>query len=469
MYLAAFLRKNNFADVAILDASAKNSVSRWDGDFFKIGTADESLREEIAAYAPDVVGISAMFTINSKGAHDTAAIVKSINPNIPVLVGGAHASAFPEWILRDVSVDYVVKGEGEITLLEFLKAWTESGDVSGVHGLVYRKGGEICSAPKREFCRDLDAFPFPARDLVDMRIYLDEYYNRTHAMSPPRATVVTSRGCPYNCIFCSIQSLWCRSYRARSPKNVVDEIEFLVSKYGVKEIAFFDDNLSFYRNRMAEICDEIFRRGLDIKWCTPNGIAIWTLDEELLRKMRRSGCYKLTFGIETGSLRTQKFIRKEQVDLDKAKEIIRLCSRIGIWTHSPFIIGFPYETLEDIRATIDYALTCGLDMATFFIATPYPGTDLYDIYRREGLLPSMGKESSLEWLGAVGRAMADTKHFTRAEIETMVNQAQRKVFVRLALRFLNPFRFLRKLGGFSEIRYFLRQIYMYSAKLLRVK
>ena len=291
MYLAAFLRKNNFADVAILDASAKNSVSRWDGDFFKIGTADESLREEIAAYAPDVVGISAMFTINSKGAHDTAAIVKSINPNIPVLVGGAHASAFPECILRYVSVDYLVKGEGEITLLEFLKAWTESGDVSGVHGLVYRKGGEICSAPKREFCRDLDAFPFPARDLVDMRIYLDEYYNRTHAMSPPRATVVTSRGCPYNCIFCSIQSLWCRSYRARSPKNVVDEIEFLVSKYGVKEIAFFDDNLSFYRNRMAEICDEIFRRGLDIKWCTPNGIAIWTLDEELLRKMRRSGCF----------------------------------------------------------------------------------------------------------------------------------------------------------------------------------
>lgn len=468
MYLAAYLRKHSAGEVKIIDASARIDLQRWEGDFYKIGLDDASLKAEIAAFSPDVVGISAMYTVNSKGVHDTAAIVKSINSKIPVLAGGAHASAFTDWVLKDSNIDYVVKGEGEQTLLEFVRALESGSDVSSLPGLVYRRDGGIHYAPKREFIKNLDEIPFPARDLVDMSVYLNEFYNRTHSMTPPRSTVVTSRGCPYNCVFCSIQTLWDRSYRARSAKDVVDELELLVSKYGVREIAFFDDNISMYKKRMGEICDEIIKRKLKIKWCTPNGIAIWTLDKELLLKMRKSGCYKLTFGIETGSLNTQKFIRKTHIDLQKAKELISYCSKIGIWTHSPFILGFPYETKEDMDATLAYALDSGLDMATFFIATPYPGTDLYDIYKRENLLPELGSEKSLEWLGAVGRGMADTKNFKREEIEAFVRQAQKKVFIRLALRFVNPFRFLRKLGGLAEISYFLRQVSGYGRRLLGV-
>lgn len=468
MYLAAFLRMHGYSDVRILDASAKNSVSRWDVDFYKIGMSDAEFKAEVSSFAPDVVGISAMYTVNSKGVHDTAALIKLLYPGVPIIVGGAHASAFPEWILKDENIDYVAKGEGEATLLDFLQAYSSGADLCNIKGLVFRKGGKVFYSPPREFIHNLDSVPFPARDLVEMGGYLNEFYNKRHSMSPPRATVVTSRGCPYNCIFCSIQSLWCHSYRVRTPKNVVDEIEFLVRQYGVREIAFFDDNLSFHRKRMAEICDELILRRLNVRWCTPNGIAIWTLDEPLLEKMKASGCYKLTFGIETGSLNTQKFIRKEQVDLLRSKEIIAACAKIGIWTHSPFIIGFPYETKADIEATIQYALSSGLDMATFFIATPYPGTDLYEIYKKDGLLPDLGSENALEWLGAVGRAMVGTHNFTTTDIERLVSYAQKKIYIRLLFRLLSPVRLIKKLSGFDEIRYFVRQMFMYALKMLRV-
>ncbi len=466
MYLASYLREYcPDVDVKILDASARADLTRWDGDFFKVGYTDEMISRAIAEHQPDIVGISSMFTINSKGVHDTARIVKEINKDVPVIVGGAHASAFPEWILKDENVDVVVTGEGEETLLDIVTRLKTDKSIYDLTGLVYRDNGTVKSTGLRQFIKDLDSEPSPARDLVDMNVYFYEKYNYSHSMSPPRSTVVTSRGCPYKCIYCSIHSLWRHSYRMRGPQKVVDEIETLVRDYGVKEIAFFDDNLSVSKKRMLEICDEIIRRRLNIKWCTPNGIAIWTLDKEVVKKMRESGCYKLTFGIETGSLATQNFIRKSHIDLEKSKELIKYCNKIGIWTHSPFIIGFPYETEEDIMATIDYAVNCGIDMATFFIATPYPGTEMYDIYRKEGLLPDLGDEKSLEWLGSVGRAMCDTKYFTRLQIDDYISLAQRKVFVNRSVSFLNPLKVLPKIKGTEEFRYFAKQVGSYSRRL----
>lgn len=466
MYLASYLREYcESIEVRILDASTRTDLKRWEGDFFKVGYSDQLITDEITDFAPDVVGISSMFTINSKGVHDTARIVKDADNAIPVVVGGAHASAFPEWVLKDENVDAVVKGEGEDTLLEIVNSLQAGKGIFDINGIVYRNEGGIVENPVRQFIRDLDTIPIPARDLVDMSVYFYEKYNYTHSMSPPRSTIVSSRGCPYKCIFCSIHSLWKHTYRMREAVKVVDEIEMLVKTYGVKEIAFFDDNLSVSKKRMIGICDEIIRRKLKIKWCTPNGIAIWTLDKEVVSKMRESGCYKLTFGIETGSLVTQEFIRKSHIDLQKSKDLIKYCNEIGIWTHSPFIIGFPYETEKDIMETIDYAVNCGVDMATFFIATPYPGTEMYEIYQQEKLLPDTGDEKSMEWLGSVGRSMCDTKHFTRQQIENYVSMAQKKVYINRAISFLNPFKILPKIKGKDEFKYFTNQLTSYTKRL----
>ncbi|MCK9418609.1 MAG: B12-binding domain-containing radical SAM protein [Nitrospirae bacterium] len=467
MYLAAYLRKYSGCEVKLLDASARIDLKRWEGDFLKYGYTDEMIVREVVNYQPDLVGISSMFTINSKGVHDTAGLIKKTAREIPIIIGGAHASAFPHWVLKDDNVSAVVKGEGEKTLLAIADRIVNKKSFLDLDGVVFRNVDGIVENRAREYIADLDTIPFPARDLLDMNVYFNEKYNYSHSMSPPRTTIVSSRGCPYRCTFCSIHSLWRHTYRMRSAQNVADEIEHLKNEYRVREVAFFDDNLTVSKKRMIAICDEIVGRKLDIHWCTPNGIAIWTLDKEVLSKMRESGCYKLTFGIETASPNTQKFIRKEHIDLNKSKELIRYCNEIGIWTHSTFIIGFPYETEADIMKTIDYAVSCGVDMATFFIATPYPGTEMYDIYKKENLLPDVGASNALEWLGAVNKAMCDTKYLKLEQIERFIALAQRKVYLDRAISFLNPLRAFPKIKGKDEIRYFVKQLYSYSKRLLK--
>lgn len=235
-----------------------------------------------------------------------------------------------------------------------------------------------------------------------------------------------------------------------------DELESHKREYRIGEVAFMDDNLTFHRGRIGEICDEIIRRKLDIRWCAPNGVAIWTLDKSLLDKMKKSGCYKLTFGIEKGSKKTQKFIRKGHIDLEKSKEVIKYCNRIGLWTHSAFIIGFVNETKEDIEETIEYARSSDLDIASFFIATPFPGTDLFRIYQEEGLIPKVDNATALKWNALQWRAMCDTKFFTREELVAMLGEAYRRFYISRIPKFINPLRVLRKCTGVDEVRFLFK-------------
>lgn len=274
------------------------------------------------------------------------------------------------------------------------------------------------------------------------------------SMRPPRANLVSSRGCFGQCVFCSVHNVFRHVWRGRSSENVLDEIEILKKEYHIGEIAFQDDNISMNPQRMEEICDGIIDRKLNIRWCTPNGIAIWTLNEKLIDKMKESGCYKLTFGIESGCLETQKFIRKSQINLDRAKEIIKYCNKKGIWTHSAFIIGFPYETLGQIYETINYAVSTDLDMATFWISTPYPGTDLYDIYDKEKLLPP--KDKMFEWMAAVDTASCNTKHLKAEQIQQIRNEAHTRFYNSRMKKFMNPLRILRKVHSLEELKYGLK-------------
>jgi anaerobic magnesium-protoporphyrin IX monomethyl ester cyclase len=253
-----------------------------------------------------------------------------------------------------------------------------------------------------------------------------------------------------------------------SSKRVVDEIEILVKDYGARELAFIDDNLTYSKNRMKEICREIIRRKFNIKWCTPNGVAVWTLDEELLDLMKKSGLYKITFGIETGSKRTQEFIRKSHIDLEKAKKIIEYCNKIGLWTHSSFIIGFPYETEKDIEETINYAVESDLDFASFFIATPFPGTPLYEIYKSEGLIPDMGESKAIKWEGCQQEVMTDTIHLKKEELEGYLREAHRRFYKSRIRKFLNLMRVLRKIGGRYELAYFLKLLMIARSELNRI-
>ncbi len=422
MYLAAYVREHSSCRVRIFDVFAETG---FNGRSQK-ADIEKLLKKELEDFKPDLVGISSMFSIYHQSLHDVAEIVKLIDKNVFVIAGGAHVSSFPEGVLKDDHIDAVVKGEGERVLAEAVNALSEGKEMSQVAGVMIKGIVGAVRDKASMFIEDLDTIPFPARDLVNMEAYFNDQYTREHSMRFPCGVIISSRGCPFDCVYCAIHCVWQHTYRMHGSQKVVDEIVFLVEKYGVREIAFYDDNLTFSKKRMIAICDEIVRRKIDIRWCTPNGVAISTLDEEVLAKMKRSGCYKLTFGIETGSLQTQKFIRKTYIDLKRAKEIISYCNKLGILTHSSFIIGFPFETEQDIMQTIDYATSCGLDMAAFYLACPYPGTDLYNIYRQEGLIPEIQGQNDIGWQSTILRPSYGTRVFTPAQLEAYRDLATKK-------------------------------------------
>ena len=459
LYLAAYLRKNG-VEVAVIDGFASNNLFQM-GEFYARGISYEELSKKIAAFSPDIVGIGHAFTQYSKGTHDLARIVKDISKDILVVCGGQAASASFQEILNNPNFDLVVVGEGEETLLEVVRKFENKSSLQDIAGTAVKVGNQIKCNSLREFIKDLDTLELPARDLLDMSQYYNDPYSVEKAMRYPRLSIVTSRGCPFNCVFCSIHSIWRHTYRARSAENVVDEIEYLCKDYGAKEIIFYDDNMTFDKTRMNRICDEIVGRKIDIRWSTPNGVAIWTLDKDTLKNMRRSGCYKITFGLESGSPVTRRFIHKDFIDLSQAKELIKFCNKIGLWTLSSFIIGFPYETKTDVAQTLNFAIDSDVDVATFYAASPYPGTELYNICKREGLFKGFNEEDFEKWVASNGEAMLDMQNLSKEDIDFLVLDLKKKFFKARFFSFLNPLRIIRKIDSIESLKYVFRMLKSY--------
>lgn len=264
--------------------------------------------------------------------------------------------------------------------------------------------------------------------------------------------MTSSRGCPYNCIFCSSKPLGGR-HRVRNHVNVVNEIEFLVKEYGVDEIAFQDDCFNFDKKRVEMICDEIIDRKLEVFLSFPVGLSVRDLTRELVLKLKEAGAYRICLPIETGSPKTQKFIRKI-INLKEVKELITFCNDLGLWTYGNFIIGFPYETIEDIKESMSYAFDSGLDMISLYIAQPMYGTDMYKIYEKEKLI----KEDLIGKIDNFSTSY-DTVHLTAAELNKM-----RETFLSdyIKMRICSIFtikgllKFWGKINSPKKLIYFLR-------------
>lgn len=432
-YIGAVLEKAGHK-VEILDTIALNWRTPIKiGNRVRLGQKWGDISDEIKRSKPDAVGISCPFSCQSDNAHKVAELVKEYDADVPVIMGGAHPSTLPKRVLQDQNVDYVVIGEGELTMLNLLKTLS-TGAFNEIDGFAYREEGETVINPKKRFINDIDSLPFPARHLLPMNEYFNaEAPHGPELMRKPYTSMITSRGCPFNCVFCSIHNIWGHKWRARSADNVVLEIEHLIDVYQIREIHFEDDNLTLDKRRMEKICDLILDRGLDVRWFTPNGVAIWTLDKNLLEKMKKSGCYKLSFGIESGCPQTLKFLKKP-INLTRARQVIRWANDVGIWTHGFFVIGFPYETKEAIYETLRFAVGSDLDFASFFIATPFPGTELLEIVKKEGLT-----ENDLIWANQnVSYTTLNTKFLTSEEVNSLRRELYIRFFKGRILSFLNP-------------------------------
>lgn len=435
-YLAACLTEH---EVKIIDLYAMgfNELTEVDGLFRRGISEEKKIAEMIKAFSPDVVGITCNFTSYAPDAYEVAQIAKSSINKTLIVLGGAHASMNSEEVLgENKCVDVVVRGEGEITFRELIEAHDAGRELNNIAGITYREpDGEIISNPKRPLISDLNVLPMPDRSKLQMDTYLNiNSMSMPFAKREPVATLMTSRGCPFNCIFCSTKVVWERKFRPRTAENVISEIEHLVSAYGVREIAIMDDQFVANKARVHQICDMLIEKRVNVTISIPSGTSVWIVDEALLRKMRKAGFYRLCFPIETGNLNSLRFIRKP-IDLQKAKETIKLANRLGFWTQGNFMIGFPYETREEIQETIEYAYQSGLDYALFYIAKPHAGSEMYDIFEQEGLLPEIARGANHE------NSYYDTKTMTAFELQDLRDKASNGYLWAKLSSYLNPINF----------------------------
>jgi len=454
IYMAGVLEENGF-EVQILDCPLQYEThTPVDASTIRIGTSLPEIQAFVRDFNPSVIGVGCAYSAFESDSFDLIKQLKQWFPEIPIVVGGAHTSADPSYVLRNPDISIAVIGEGEISMLEITQAIRDGQPLTDIPGTAISIDGQIQINAPREYIQDLDAL-HPAWHLLDLPTYFRHPSNSDATMRSNTVDVVTSRGCPGRCVFCSIFTVWGRGWRSHSAQHVVDEIEMLYRQYNVRQFRFQDDNLTLKRDRIIAICDEIIRRGLDIRWDTPNGVAIWTLDEEVIQKMRQAGCYRLTFGIESGSLRTQKYIKKIVAE-DKIRHLIRCCHRSHIWACGTFIIGFPDETLEDIQETERVILTSGINFAFIYIAQPLPGTRMMEDFRRLHLIEGQRFGSML------GHSEYDTLHFKAHEINDLLKDLYRKFYRRKFISYLNPVLFWReilsKLRTPEEWRYFWRML-----------
>ncbi len=363
MYLAAYVRERvKGVNLKILDTRVSKDGYR------------EILLRELKDFEPTIVGISAV-TMEAKSMHEIAGMVKGVLPESKVVVGGPHPTSFLRRTLEDRNIDYVVRGEGEETFAELVEVIKEGGDVRSVKGIAYRENGDIAEREPRGYIEDLDTLPFPAWDMINI-----DDYARFWSMSPRGKrrymVVYTSRSCPYRCIYC--HNIFGKGFRARSPENVLAEIDILYNKYGIKELEVVDDIFNFDSKRVERICDLIIERGYDLRIAFPNGLRSDRLDKPLLEKMRRAGTKFISFAVESASQRIQRLIKKN-LKLDKVKEAIDYSVRLGIFSNGFFMLGFPTETEEEVRETIKFAVESNLHSAYFFIVTPHEGTELFEM------------------------------------------------------------------------------------------
>lgn len=382
-YLAAILDKEGHS-VQIFNGETffkdiinqKEKVVINEDDYLKNFNPDHKVYQEIMKavqdYGPDVVGVSFM-TANSASGYYLAKMLKSYNPELPLIAGGTHPTLLPEEPLKKAPFDFVIRGEGEETIVDLINSIKNKKDTSHVLGISYQKNGKIIHNPNRPFIQNLDKLPFPAFHL--MRDAQKNLYACTG--------ITTARGCPFRCNYCASNLMWTRNVRFRTPANVVEEIKDRHNRLGIKSYSFNDDTFTLKSTFVEEICNRILKLPFKIKWhCDTRGD---TINLKILKLMKKAGCNHVYLGLESGSPKIQKMIKKN-IDNSKIKTAVKLARKAGIETTVYFMAGFPEETEEDLTQSVNAMKEIKPDHAIWSILTPYPGTEIWDMAQKRGLV-----------------------------------------------------------------------------------
>ncbi|GBU23212.1 hypothetical protein R80B4_03128 [Fibrobacteres bacterium R8-0-B4] len=466
---------------ALIDIDADLRGIRPDGDGnYHIGASYESIGRKVKDIAPDIVGITNPFSDFLRCAVETAVAVKSALPSVPIIVGGPHATSDPSAFLYGGSpVDYVMRAECESAIVEFLKALNEGSPLSSVPNLAYLRDGKVVTNAFAAFIDDLDSLPLPAYHLADVEktfAFVKAGFPSRFSFEYPGAhrevSIITSRGCPYDCVFCGNHLHMGRKWRHHSVGYIMRHIEFLTVKYGVRHFHIEDDNLGMNPARFEELLDALITKNLGITWDTPNGIRADRIDAKIIAKAKVSGCTYLIFGVESGNQRVLDEVVNKKLDLNAVTKIARIAYRHRLDVHAFYVVGFPGETAKEIHDTFRFALRllARYDVIPHLgLARPLAGTRLYDICEEGGYLtsprrPQIGKGLRGE---VFSRQMIETKDFNIEDLEKWVKGFNKKMILWIAVK-SSIFLLSHPTAALKVLRKFLKTPGGLRARLLRI-
>jgi len=433
-YLATALRNSGF-DVEIWDGVKKNMTKRGLDERFKIRDYH-------------VAGFQA-YTRSVKETQEALEKVKALNPDVITIVGGPHPSGDPNGSMAYLKTDYAFRGEAEIGLVQLLKKLSgqEDWQFEDINNLIWRSNGKVVCNPLRPI-ENLDEVGIPAWDMINPNDYP---YAPIGAFSKkwPLTSISSTRGCPYHCTFCANNTIMGRKVRARSADIVLKEMDLLYNTYGVREFQIIDDNFTSKKTLTLGVCHGIMERGWDIGLSFPNGVRLSTLDEEILHLLEKAGCYSLGLGIESGSPRTLKNMRKAQ-SVDEIREKVNLIHKVTkIRTTGFFIIGYPTEDKDDILQTIELSKELPINRAQFTICLPVPGSEMTEKMIQEGKLKDVDF-SDISFQNIV--------HVPEKMTMKELRKYRMKAYMEFYLRFRIILGLLSEIQSFEHLKFIFRRV-----------
>ncbi|PVX24614.1 MAG: hypothetical protein CW691_07040 [Candidatus Bathyarchaeum sp.] len=406
LYIASYLRENG-VDISIIDEAAQGYSIKDTLDWVK--------KED-----PDILGFSTLSATGRKAAL-IAEKVKQENPNVKIAFGNFFATFNAERILKKYpSVDYIIRGEGEHTSLELALCLERKGDLKKVLGIDFRNNGQIISTPDRPLIKDIDSLPFPDRELLDV-----EYHNTTAGVvvAPKKFSgFVTSRGCVFRCRFCGCRRLARSLWRSRSVDNIVEELH-LLSSQGYKQFLFVDDNFTLNPKRVIKLCRRLKNEKVDVEFFAEGRVD--HCPQEMLQEMVRANCKMIYFGIENGTQKVLDYYDK-QTTPQQAMDAVKRARKVGIDVIvASFIVGAPHETREEIWNTLKFAQKLQVDIPQFNILATFPGTDIWEELKTQGLI-----DEEKHWENGVMVSEVSPDAVPAQEIEKMIHDGYQKFFIR---------------------------------------
>jgi len=427
-YIASVMEKKGI-EVRIIDAPAeKMSVKQ--------------VTDEVKEYRPDIVGIS-ILSYSFYNAVKIATKLKLIGKYI-IIVGGPHVTATPEETMKYECFDVGIIGEGEGVISSLIKVIGNKKQYKDIKGIICKDNGNIVSTGKADFIQDLDVIPFPARHLVKLSNYRpqpnDEY-------KLPKLSMITTRGCPYSCIFCD-KSVFGNSYRSFSPKYIVSEIKHLIERYNAKDIAFLDSTFTVSRTRIENIIKEMERQKVLVNWTC--SVRVNEVDYDLLKKMKEAGCWRVRIGIESGNQEVLKFIKKK-ITLKQVKEVVHWAHDLGLQPKGFFMIGHLIDDGGTINDSINFAKSLPLKDVTVQINTPMKNTKQYKMHKEYGKLITNNFSDFSYW-----EPVFVSDNLTYNELIKLHRKFYREFYLRPAIFW----RHIRKIRNLKDIRRYLRSLFL---------